>query len=218
MANWGTLKRLADRILDEESAKQPNSSLSQDFQIWRSEVWEPYWTEIQDEREWLVLDEDCWQGNQLKTGQCTKQGNFIRISNTHLHSFRNHSGRCKQFSINPQHLTSHDPKQAEPLLVFMLEAIHKLDGDAYVLKQFPQIREELRQLRQWQEKATMVEIVYNYSLTHLLYARCPGFRHFIDTYMELSSYRNRICGQIKTIAARNIPPLYSLKVECQLSG
>ena len=123
---------------------------------------------------------------------------------------RNHYGQGKQFSINPQHLTSHDPKEAEPLLVFMLESMHKLNGDAYVLKQFPQIMEELRQLRQWQEKATMVEIIYNYSLTHLLYARCSGFRHFIDTYMELSSYRNRIQAQIENIAARNIPPLYGL--------
>lgn len=213
MANWGTLKRLAVRILIEESAKRPDSSLSQNFRVWRSEVWKSYWTEILDEREWLVLDEDCWKGNTLKPGQCTKQGNFIRISNHYLHSFRNHSGQGKQFSINPQHLTSHDPKEAEPLLVFMLETMHKFDGDAYVLKQFPQIREELRQLRQWQEKATMVERIENYSLDHLLYARCPGFRHFIDTYMQVSSYRNRIRGQIKTIAARNIPPLYGLEVE-----
>ena len=212
MANWGTLKRLAVRILDEESAKRPDPPLSQDFQVWRSEVWKPYWTEIQDEREWLVLDEDCWQGNQLKPGQCTKQGNFIRISNHYLHSFRNHYGQGKQFSINPQHLTSHDPKEAEPLLVFLLEAMHKLDGDAYVLKQFPQIKEELRQLRQWQEKATMVEIIYNYSLTHLLYAKCPDFRHFIDTYMELSSYQNRIQAQIENTAARSLAPFHVLQV------
>ncbi|PZV09627.1 MAG: hypothetical protein DCF22_18220 [Leptolyngbya sp.] len=200
-------------MMVETTVNRPEPSLSDDFQVWRSQVWEPYWTEIQDEREWLVLDEDCWHGNQLKSGQCTKQGNFIRISNTHLHSFRNHSGQGKQFSINSHHLTSQDPADAEPLLVFMLEAMHKFDGDAYVLKQFPQIREELQQLRQWQEKATMVERIENYSLDHLLYARCSGFRHFIDTYMELSSYRNRIRGQIKTIAARNIPPLYGLQVK-----
>ncbi|MDX2231323.1 MAG: hypothetical protein NW220_16925 [Leptolyngbyaceae cyanobacterium bins.349] len=210
MANWRTMTRLADQMLREKADQQFEPTIFDDFKKWQAETWQPYWKEIKQEH--AVLDEEQLKGIRFKCGLKTVQGNYIRLENAHLHEIQNVPVPGKSYCVHPRYLTTHDPAAADPAMVFMLEAMHQFKGDKFVLKHCPEIREELRQLRQWQKTATMVQIIENYSLSHLLYARSPRFRHFIDTYMDLGNYRDRIRGQIQSTAARHLPPFFTLQI------
>lgn len=206
------MTRLADQILREKANQTFEPSIFDDFQKWKAETWQPYWIAVKPEREQNRLDEEHLQGIRFQCGLKTVQGNYIRLENAYLHEIQNVPVPNKSYCIHPRYLTAHDPAAADPVMVFMLEAVYQVEGDAFVLKHCPEIREELRQLRQWQKTATMVQIIENYSLSHLLYARSPRFRHFIDTYMDLGRYRDRLRGQIQSTSARNLPPFFTLQI------